>query len=748
VSIQDPLNLTHAVLEIYNGGDFPPLNETEWIQFSDNKTFADTNETTKILPFDSFYSWYIMHLINESDDNSLRVRLRFIGNGSFEQINVSIDEFTLNFHIQNTISSDITSKIGFGIDSNSLKPLDIHLKNMETDISDDGIWEMDINNGVPTQGFYSFNVTSIWPEVIFDVSGIYTIEHSQNYNWEYTLEDNIQKVLWNVSSDISYYYYSYYTTLQNSRGLQFIVPSDWELMDIYDCSVSPPNPNGGWYSITQSAGHLSTITIYNIYDGSWKVSMNSSKSTLILNVNSTNTFIDKMIKADIDIKENYGGDVYFEIYTSDSKLNFSQTTTLNESSLEHSISYYWDIFSTTTLEGTYHLKAYWILYNETHAFLALNTTEIMVSKYNVDLEILDIEKFSKTFIYGDDILIKGKLTNNETGAIIEGAPIIVEIYDGNLNLIKNIDDITDNEGEIQREYTLPSGYSKISIQLVYNASGTYYSTGQSTIPLEINLISRSEYNLNIFIGFLPYIGVIIGISIATIVVMTYRKSKLRKFWAEEAKILDDLLKISHVMIIHKDAGVSIYDKQFSLENLDADLISGFLQAISAFRTEIKKGTTDDEGKGFEMDYGDFKIVLNDGKSIRVALILDGIPSEKLKENQELFTEDFEKKFETILRDFTGDITEFRKADDLIEKHFNISLTYPLQLAKHYDLIKIKGLDKALVEVANQIQKEKKYFFTSNLLNYALAGRKASRDEIISNIIDLKRRGIIIPASEE
>ncbi len=142
---------------------------------------------------------------------------------------------------------------------------------------------------------------------------------------------------------------------------------------------------------------------------------------------------------------------------------------------------------------------------------------------------------------------------------------------------------------------------------------------------------------------------------------------------------------------------------------------------------------------------DFKIVINDGKYIRMALILDGSPSEKHKENQKLFTEDFEKKFDTILKDFTGDITELREADDLVEKHFDISLIYPLQLTKQYGVIKLKGLEKALFEVADQIQKERKFFFTSSLLNFSLAGRKASRDEIISDIIALKRKGVIVPA---
>ena len=146
-----------------------------------------------------------------------------------------------------------------------------------------------------------------------------------------------------------------------------------------------------------------------------------------------------------------------------------------------------------------------------------------------------------------------------------------------------------------------------------------------------------------------------------------------------------------------------------------------------------------------MDYGDFKIVIADGDYVRVALILDGLPSEKLKENHWLFIEDFEKRFGPQLKEFTGELTPFRTADDLIEKHFNITLVYPLQLGRHFGVIKLKGLEKALIEVAEQIQKERKFFFISSLLNFALAGRKASRDEIISVIIDLKRKGLIVPA---
>ncbi|MCK4286887.1 MAG: hypothetical protein KAX18_11825, partial [Candidatus Lokiarchaeota archaeon] len=117
-------------------------------------------------------------------------------------------------------------------------------------------------------------------------------------------------------------------------------------------------------------------------------------------------------------------------------------------------------------------------------------------------------------------------------------------------------------------------------------------------------------------------------------------------------------------------------------------------------------------------------------------------------SQWAFTEHFERRFETNLKNFSGEVTPFRAADDLIEKHFNVTFVYPLQLGKHYGVIKLKGLEKALAEVAEQIQKERKFFFISSLLNFGLAGRKASRDEIISTIISLKRKGLIIPVDLE
>ena len=201
------------------------------------------------------------------------------------------------------------------------------------------------------------------------------------------------------------------------------------------------------------------------------------------------------------------------------------------------------------------------------------------------------------------------------------------------------------------------------------------------------------------------------------------------------------------MVIHKDIGVLLYEKQIASEIIDGDLISGFLHAISQFRGEFNGDrTSSTESKGFEMDYYDFKIIIADGNYIRAAFILDGTPSQTTKDKQREFVTYFEKKYDKYLRNFDGTVSTFKKTDAILEHYFNILLINPLQLGQEWKSVKLKGLEKDLVEVAQQIQKERKVFFVSRLLNFGLAGRKASRDEIISTIIELKNKKIIVPVN--
>jgi len=760
VSIESPNNLSLAILEIYKGNRTLDIltdeeNQLDWIQITeDNKTFANMTEAQLTLPLYLTDTWLALQFINSSANNTLRLRLRYVANesGSLTNFNVSIDECSLLIYVQNVISSDIACKLGLGLDSSDLKPTDIKMKNfgieIRDNIDDTGIWENasfstweNASFGIPSNGEYYFEVTSLWNSITFDVVGIYQIEKFYDIQWEYYVRYNIGNVLWNVSTNVNGYHSN---AITGSRGLQVFIPSDWTFLNI----TPDASAGGGWYGIEQPFGILKSVSIYDISEGSWKVHMSSPEINMDTAYNVTNDIkIDKQIQISASIPGYMGGYLEFEVYNGQLISIWNDAVDLNIDSLENSYIFVWDIFDTTQSDGTYYLKSSWVKYNQTHAFLSLESKVISVLKYQTRLEFLNLESYVNNSIFGTEIIIVGNLTNTETDAPIERETIIIEIHSEN-GIVDMLTGITDDEGIIREEYTLPENYNWIGLKLVYNQTDSYYDITESRELIRINLISQGQYILNTFLTFLPYIVIVGAVTAVTLTIRHQRLSKLRKRWAKDALYLLDLLKISYIMIILKDSGVSVYNKMLAAEEIQPDLISGFLHAIAQFKREIKRDALEaDVSKGFEMDYGDFKIVITDGKFARVAFVLEETPSAQLKERQTAFTWEFERKFEPHLIEFTGDLTPFNAADDLIEKYFNPSLTYPLKLGKFADVRifgKLSALETALLEVAEQMQKEKKFFFVSSLLSYGLAGRKESRDQIISCILSLKEKGILEP----
>jgi len=546
VSINNPTDLDRAVIEIYKGNQnysflSPEENEKEWLQLSkDNKSLALKDETTTSDALPPLLTWVMLQLINTSNDNSIRMRFLYIGNGTFENFNVSIDEFTINLYIQNTVTSDITSKIGFGLNPNSLKPSDIMLQNSGTTIIDNGlgrgIWEGDIQYGEPNQGFFEFNVTSLWNFVQFDVNGTY---------------------------------------------------------EVYKVQVS--------------------INFLDSPNNQYKI--------------GNHPFSVRVVSSD--------------------------------------------------------------------------------------------------------------------GKPLEDLNIIFQVIQGDSLVTYETRDTTSNEGIATVNLEFSQTGESFSIKAIYNEEGIYVSTELQSI--NIRIVDDFILFMDTFLQLLPYMIAILAGLFIFVVVKRQKTHKLRRIWSKEAMVLDDLVNISYIVIIHKDVGVSIFNKQIALEGIDSDLISGFLQAISQFRQEFQKGAKKEQvSKGFEMDYYDFKIIITDGDYARVALVLDKSPSDQLKENQSSFTNEFEYKFRAYLENFDGDITPYRETEPLIEKYFNLTLMYPLKLAPYRDVFKLNALEKALIEVAEQIQKERKFFFVASLLSFGIAGRKESRDQIISTILSLKNKGILIP----
>ncbi len=120
-----------------------------------------------------------------------------------------------------------------------------------------------------------------------------------------------------------------------------------------------------------------------------------------------------------------------------------------------------------------------------------------------------------------------------------------------------------------------------------------------------------------------------------------------------------------LMIIHKLGGLSIYNQNFKGEELDSDLIGGFLTAIQSFGAEVSKKETVMK----RLSYEHFEIELEEGEFVRPALITLGFPDELTIKRLNEFRIKFETKYRKDLEVFTHNVSIFEETKDLVEEIF-------------------------------------------------------------------------------
>ncbi|MBY9005496.1 MAG: hypothetical protein KGD63_01935, partial [Candidatus Lokiarchaeota archaeon] len=321
--------------------------------------------------------------------------------------------------------------------------------------------------------------------------------------------------------------------------------------------------------------------------------------------------------------------------------------------------------------------------------------------------------------------------------------IVDDFGGGNYRIFVN--DIPGNwqpwTSNIPIEYTVDStiiGDFNVTIQ---------YQTTTGQIDYDTVMVDIIPSGAEVFMDLLPYIliivGVILGIS-SYLIIKNHNKSKKVAVWKEKAHVFSDLLNIDLILIIHKETSSTIVQHNFSEQTLDGDLISGFLEAMTSFKYELKKNSY--KKRSMEttlLDYDQYKVLIKDGLFIRVAMILDKEPSNYLQDSIVEFINEFEARYSDILKNFIGRITQFQTSIDLINKYFNVSLIYPHCINRKHLSIEMTSFQKEIMKLAQQLESTKGQFYISELINY-IASEKSDelKEKIIANIIDLRQSGLI------
>ncbi|MGM0467917.1 MAG: hypothetical protein ACQERB_03820, partial [Promethearchaeati archaeon] len=268
-----------------------------------------------------------------------------------------------------------------------------------------------------------------------------------------------------------------------------------------------------------------------------------------------------------------------------------------------------------------------------------------------------------------------------------------------------------------------------------------------TLDIEITVQEASPPIGITFEQLLPYIiGVIIALIIGTIIFL-YRKKvviplKLVKEQSlrETTTIIKDALNLDHILILVKHQGICIYYHSLSEGKVSADLVGGFISAVSTFGHELETQKSLNEVK-----YKDKSILLSDGQFIRAALILSSEPSYLLKRQLREFIKKFEEIHHNTLEKWRGSLNPFKNTIVLIDKYFNTSLFLPHYISKR-DTGKVdmtKEMKKVLKIAKDYLNNDHDTINMSKLVNLSMRDG-LERPEIWFVIVKLRDAGILTP----
>jgi hypothetical protein len=298
------------------------------------------------------------------------------------------------------------------------------------------------------------------------------------------------------------------------------------------------------------------------------------------------------------------------------------------------------------------------------------------------------------------------------------------------------------EGEYIFYVTIAGGeeYDELThIQLMYEGD-----------PIHVQVISMATMILGILPLALVLLFIILGgfLAYRQFIIMPKRYQRLAKYQAI-ADTFSDVANLNRLLVLHKESGICVFDP-FAEENQDATLVAGFLQAISTFGHDLGDShrlANNSEGARTlrELQYEGFRILINDGQFSRVALVLNGTPSEQLRGRLETFTEAFETRYKADFEHWEGRVDQFNSASDLVEEVFLISLRHPHGVATRKPKgVQLTSLESDIYKLSLELTKDRQYIFLGQILSTYLVAAKTDKLEALMAIYQLRTKDIFLP----
>jgi len=523
----------------------------------------------------------------------------------------------------------------------------------------------------------------------------------------------------------------------------------------YELDVSTNNLNSGWYTlqieVSKFPNYNTSITYAQFYlRGNYTTANIISISDLggegLLTPVGYNysAFIQRNIYVNFTLTDNEFGDAlitgeansYLITYYEISNATNHGSTTQPLSFDANTNSYKGYLGTSSLTAGTYAVNITVIKTNYEDSVFSFNLT--IKPRFSVRISIIDQPNSVDA---GDSffLTVKAEYYNGTDWLPLIGTDITLTPYFNSISSTP-ITVTTNDMGIAVFEITLNNEVTNmillVEIQINYN------HLAESSEITNIGVVP--------FTDLLPYI-IMIGAVVAVVGgslaayrgVVVPKKREKHRILTEVKTIFDDAINLEHILVLYKGTGTCIFFKSYGSEQIDPELIGGFLTAVSSFGKEMATQEALNE-----ISYGDKMLLLADGQFIRVALVLGKKASLILRRHLKEFIDSFEKTYKEVLPTWRGQLNHFRNAGIIVDEILNTSIILPHQIS--YDFSSVKELkssfSKDVLKVAHSCCEEAKreFFFVATLLKEA--SEKTSKDtaEIFMGIKELRDKKILIP----
>ncbi|MHA1731005.1 MAG: hypothetical protein ACTSU5_03635 [Promethearchaeota archaeon] len=345
--------------------------------------------------------------------------------------------------------------------------------------------------------------------------------------------------------------------------------------------------------------------------------------------------------------------------------------------------------------------------------------------------------------YGTNLVFAFNVTNAYTGNLVTGGHFTATIGGQSFTGVED----KDHPGV----YLVTVDYKQFQASV----------TGTVKVSWTLDNYAGAERELNVFLlppggGGMPLWMVYTGVSVGAVVlagvgaykgIIVPKKRRRTDALTRSATAFEDAINLLHILVIYKQTGTCIYFKSFAQDEINPDLISGFLQAVQTFGTELKTETKSLD----EMKYGEDTLLMSDGELVRTTLVLSRPPSQYQRGNLSRFTIAFEDRYRDVLVDWKGQLGVFQGADQLVDEILNASVILPHQVVENIEGMKklSEPLARPLLKMARTlVTQERPFFFIATLVQQAVAELKKKPPEILIAIEELRNNGLFVPLAIE